>query len=241
MEDNREKLKGLEAEARRLRRMGCWDSKAVEANTKVLEVDPNSTAALNRRAKSYREAGDLFAARADYERAQALKPKDPNIQRVIREIKEELKRQSEQEKFIEKVKSISNFSEVYDIGRSFKNKPPAKRSVAVEALKQAFRLDRSRIDVLIELAAVHRTLRQRDEAERIYKWIIDRDNNSAAKIGLAAIYKDRKRLKEALTLCEEVLAEQPHNSHALRGHAGILSESDRGEEARESFKKSWRG
>ncbi len=56
--------------------------------------------------------------------------------------------------------------------------------------------------MLIELAAVHRTLRQRDEAEKIYKWILRRRTDSfAARVGLAAIYKDKKGLKDGLKLC----------------------------------------
>ena len=126
------------------------------------------------------------------------------------------------------------------MGRVYKDKTPSKRLVAVAAFRQAFRIDKTRFDVLIELAAVHRTLRQRDEAERIYDWLLRRQpNDSVAKVGLAAIYKDRKRLKDALRLCDEVLAEEPRNPHALRCRAGILSELDRGAEAVEAFEKSF--
>ena len=110
---------------------------------------------------------------------------------------------------------------------------------AVEAFRQAFLLDRNKTDVLIELAAIHRSLRQRDEAERIYDWILRRERNSAAKVGLAALYKDKKRLRDGLKLCDEVLADEPRNPYALRCRAGILSELDRGAEAADSFGKSF--
>ena len=58
-------------------------------------------------------------------------------------------------------------------------------------------------------------------------------------MGLAAIYKDRKRLRDALKLCDEVIAEEPHNPYALRCRAGVLSELDRGEEAAEAFGRSF--
>jgi predicted Zn-dependent protease len=111
--------------------------------------------------------------------------------------------------------------------------------LAVEALRQAFRLDKTRTGVLIELAAVHRSLQQRDEAEGIYNWILRRERCLAAKVGLAAIYKDRKRLRDALKLCDEVIAEEPHNPYALRCRAGVLSELDRGTEAAEAFGRSF--
>jgi predicted Zn-dependent protease len=94
--------------------------------------------------------------------------------------------------------------------------------------------------VLIDLAAGHRTLRQREETEKIYEWILrHRAHSSAAKVGLAATYKDKKRLKSGLELCNEVLAQEPQNPHTLRCRASILSELDRGAEAVESFQKSF--
>lgn len=233
-------LKKLEREARDLRKRGDWSQKAVEANTRILQVDPHNTGALNRRAKSYREQKNFLAAEADYHHALELDPENANIRNALREIKEEDRKQRANEKYIEKVRAIRSFDKVYAIAKSYKSKPPPKRRIAVEAFKRAFLLDRERIDVLIELAAVHRTLRQRDEAEKIYEWILRRrTDSSVAKVGLAAIYKDKKRLKAGLELCDEVLAQEPQNPHALRCRAGILSELDRGAEAVESFQKSF--
>jgi hypothetical protein len=59
-------------------------------------------------------------------------------------------------------------------------------------------------------------------------------------VGLAAIYKDKKRLRDGLKLCDEVLAREPRNPYALRCRAGILSELDRGSEAAESFEDTLR-
>ena len=94
--------------------------------------------------------------------------------------------------------------------------------------------------MLIELAAVRRALRERDEAGRVYKWILRREDSAVAKVGLAAIYKDKKKLRDALELCDGVLRQEPQNPHALRCRAGILSELDRRTEAAESFRKSFR-
>lgn len=233
-------LREFEREARDLRVKEDWGEKAIEANTRVIELDPRNTAALNRRAKCYWKQQNLSAAKADYLRALELDPENANIQSALREIEKEARKQHADKEFIEEIRAIKNFDKAYDIAKSHKSKSPSKRLIAIEAFKQAFLLDKNRSDVLIELAAVHRTLRQRDEAEKIYEWILRRNKNSSvAKVGLAAVYKDKKRLRDGLKLCEEVLAQEPWNSHTLRCHAGILSELDRGAEAAESFQRSF--
>lgn len=239
MRNGSDLLEKLEREARDLRRKEDWGEKAVEANTQILEVDPRNVAALNRRAKCHLEQKNLSAAEVDYRRALEFTPKDANIQNALRQIEEETQRQRADREFIEEIRGIENFNEVYAIASTHKGKSPSKRRIAIEAFKRAFLLDRKRIYVLIELAVVHRTLQQRDEAEKIYKWILQREANSVAKVGLAAVYKDKKRLRDGLRLCDEVLEQEPWNPHALRCRAGILSELDRGAEAAESFGKTF--
>jgi tetratricopeptide (TPR) repeat protein len=234
----RSSLRVLETEARRLRRQENWGEEAIEVNSRILSLDPSNTAALNRRARCHIELMDLGAAEDDYRRASALDPGNKNIEKAIREIEERVRIERAHEEQIEEIRSIGTFARAYAVGRENKNKSPDRRRLAVEALRRAFRLDKTKTGVLIELAVVHRSLRQRDEAERIYDWILRREHNSAAKVGLAALYKDKKRLRDALRLCDEVLAEEPRNPYALRCRASILSELDRGAEAMESFGKS---
>ena len=231
-------LRALVSEARRLRGQENWGEEAIDANTRILAEDPANVAALNRRARCYRERMNFIAAEEDYRRALDLSPGNENIEKALQKIEENVCEERDYERRIDEVRSIRNFAEAYAIGRSCKDKSPARRRIAVEAFRQAFRLDGNKLGVLIELAALHRSLRQRDEAERIYAWILRREHNSAAKVGLAALYKDRKRLRDGLKLCDEVLAEEPRNPYALRCRAGILSELDRGAEAAEFFGKS---
>lgn len=235
----RDTLTALMAAARKLRRQDDWGTEAAEINTKILAIDPDNVAALNRRARCYLEKVDLDAAANDYRRALVLDPENKNIKKAIRDIEQELRKERDQNRRIEEIRAIKTFAEAYAIGQENKNKPPDRRRLAVEALRQAFRLDKTKTGVLIELAAVHRSLQQRDEAEKIYSWILRRERCLAAKVGLAAIHKDRKRLRDALRLCDEVIAEEPHNPYALRCRAGVLSELDRGTEAAESFGRSF--
>ena len=235
----KDSLAALVAEARRLRKQENWGQEAIDANTKILASDPSNVAALNRRARCYLERMDLAAAEHDYRCALALDPENEHIGTAIREIEEKVRERRDCERQIDEIRSIESFARAYAIGRANRDKSPDRRRMAVEAFRRAFRLDRTKINVLIELAAVHRGLRQRDEAERIYDWILRRENDSVAKVGLAALYKDKKQLRDALRLCDEVLAEEPHNPFALRCRASILSELDRGAEAAESFGRSF--
>lgn len=182
-------------------------------------MDSCNKAALNRRARCYRELGDFSAAERDYRRALELDPENTNIQNALKTIEEEARKQRADEEFVEKIRTTKSFDKAYAIARSHKRKSSSKRLIAIEAFKQAFRIDKTRFDVLIELAAVHRTLRQRDEAEKIYKWILRRKtDSSAARVGLAAIYKDKKRLKDGLKLCGEVLALNLRNRRTVTYH-----------------------
>lgn len=233
-------LRKLEADALRFRKMEDWGDNALRANARILDVDPHNFAALVRSARCYREVGKLSAAKDTYLRALELAPENKNVLKAVEEIEEDERKQCEQRQYIKKINSVESFGEAYRIAELYKDKAPAKRRIAIEAFRQAFRIDRRRTGVLIELAAVHRTMRQRDEAQRIYEWILERDHeHPMAKVGLAAVYKDQKKCRDGLRLCNEVLSKEPHNPYALRCRAGILSELDRGGEAAESFAASF--
>lgn len=224
-------LKTLLFRARLLRKRESWGKEAIRVNTRIIELDLGNLAAYTRRARCYQYAGDLVAAREDYTRAGALDPENVHVRDAIKDLDEEVSRRHRDEAYVEEIKRIGDFREVYRLGMSLREGPHRKRLFAIAALERAFLLDRSRYDVLIALARVCRRDRQLDKAERIYEWILRRESNSVAKVGLATVYKDKKRLKEARRLCEEVLAQEPRNSYALRCLAGILSQLDRGAEA----------
>lgn len=159
-------LRALVSEARRLRGQENWGEEAIDANTRILAEDPANVAALNRRARCYRERMNFIAAEEDYRRALDLSPGNENIEKALQEIEEKVCEERDYERRIDEVRAIRNVAEAYAIGRSCKDKSPARRRIAVEAFRQAFRLDGNKLGVLIELAALHRSLRQRDEAER---------------------------------------------------------------------------
>lgn len=72
-------LRALVSEARRLRGQENWGEEAIDANTRILAEDPANVAALNRRARCYRERMNFIAAEEDYRRALDLSPGNENI------------------------------------------------------------------------------------------------------------------------------------------------------------------
>jgi Flp pilus assembly protein TadD len=66
-------LRALVSEARSLRAQENRGEEAIVANTRILVLNPTNVAALNRRARCYREQQDPIAAEENYRRALKLK------------------------------------------------------------------------------------------------------------------------------------------------------------------------
>lgn len=287
-------LKRLEREARDLRAREDWSERAIEANTRILEVDPGNLAALTRRARCHRERGDLLAAKQDYARALRLSPENANVKAALEELKREAqdapgggrvrsakaRTKSAQEKTREaltrirsraeakesrrrqraeakraeaarkrererarpedlrRIESLTSFEEARAVGRAARNARHPDYVLAVAALRKAFKLAPQRRGILTELAATYRASSQLEKAEKLYLWILDNHPNSAARVGLAAVYGDQGKHVKALKLYEEVLAREPGNPYALRGIARAYSDLGRHDEAAEAYEEA---
>jgi tetratricopeptide (TPR) repeat protein len=128
-----EELRTFVSEARRLRAQESWGKAAIEANTRILVLDPTNVAALNRRARCYRERMDLSAAKEDYLRALELSPGNENIEKALLEIEEKFREGRDYEKRVDEIRSIRDSAEACAIGRAYKNKSPARHRRGVQA------------------------------------------------------------------------------------------------------------
>ena len=99
-------LRALASEARRLRAQENWGEEAIDANTRILSLDPVNLVALNRRARCYRERMDLVAAEKDYRRALELGPENRAIEKALREIEDQADKQRDFEKRVDEIRSI---------------------------------------------------------------------------------------------------------------------------------------
>jgi tetratricopeptide (TPR) repeat protein len=101
-----DKLRALVSEARRLRAQENWGEEAIDANTRILSLDPVNLVALNRRASCYRERMDLVAAEKDYRRALELSPENRAIEKALLEIEDQADKQRDFEKRVDEIRSI---------------------------------------------------------------------------------------------------------------------------------------
>lgn len=224
----------LVAEARRLARAGEWSEEARVLNTEVLRLLPDDVATLTRRGRCYFEQGNVEAAKKDYERALAMDPGN----RISRNFLDRIGKELSYIRDASRVESMTSFDEAYRVGMGAKGGSQPDYRLAIAALRQAFRLEPRRYEVIVSLAATHRAAGEPDEAERLYKWLLARREDSAAKVGLAAVYRDKKHLVEARKLYESVIEYDESNVHALHGLAGVLYDMRRSNEAAKVFAKA---
>jgi tetratricopeptide (TPR) repeat protein len=255
-------------EARRLGQKGDWGPKAVQVNTRILELDPDNLPALTRRARCFFEQDDYPAARKDYVRALQLYPASKLVQEALAKIdrgwdasrerkqrraalaRRRIKRALVDAAELHRLETLTSFEEARALGIAASAAEPPNYPLAIAAFKKAYARDPRRklrsgqkpppglFEVPIRLARVFRKSGEHYKAQRMYEWILARHDSPAAKVGLAAVHEDKRRHSVALGLYEEVLSQNPDNPYALRGIARTLSSLDQAEEAVDTYKKS---
>jgi len=75
---------------------------------------------------------------------------------------------------------------------------------AFSDLEQALQEDEDNLDLILAMAEISTDLKQTNKVEELYKRALDiDDNNVPALVGLAVIYRQQKKYKEALALLEK--------------------------------------
>lgn len=254
-------LEALIREAVLLGQRGEWGPQGIRLNTRILEGDPNNLGALIRRGRCYLEQDDYPAAKRDYSRALQINPAnivarsglskvkagwDAAFQRAERRA---AKKRAEAEE-LRRVEALTSSEEARRAGIAASDREPPNYTLAIAAFRRAYRIDPRRkrkpggrpppelFEVPTRLARVYRKSRQLDQAQKTYEWILQHHDSVPAKVGLAAVYEDRRRHRIALKLYEEVLDQDPRNPAALRGMARTLASLDRTEEAVRAYNKA---
>lgn len=208
---------------------------------RALELDPTSTVARNylrkiEQSASGREAG---AVQRDRERI-AAKSRRKSAEYAARrrrlKARERAAKRRKESAGSRKAEGLTNFEEAFALG--VEAKESRDYPLAIAAFRQAFRLDKSRRDVIVRLAAVHRANKEPEEARRLYEWVLEREENRAARVGLAAIHRDRKKPLEACALYKKILSENPRDRHALVGLAAALADLGLREQAAQAFRRA---
>ncbi len=123
-------------------------------------------------------------------------------------------------------------------------------AVAIAAFKKAYKRDPRRkvrsgknpdpglFEVPTRLAAAYRLNGQLYEAQKMYEWVLERQDSRFARVGLAAVHEDNRKHVQALKLYESVLDRHPRDPYALRGAARTLASLGRAEEATEAYERA---
>lgn len=139
---------------------------------------------------------------------------------------------------LQEVGGLNDFDEARSLGVVARKGRPPNYPLAIAAFRRAFELDRRRYDVLTMLAATYRAHKQLDKAEKVYRWLLAREDSTYARVGLAAVYTDTERPAMARDLYEEVLDREPANTYALMGLGRALYALDLPDQAVETFEKA---
>lgn len=239
---------------------GDWGPQAIRLNTQILEQEPDNLSALIRRGRCFLEQDDYAEAREDYLLALEVDLSNKIARAGLSRIREgwdealaragqRAERKRAEEEDLRRVDTLTSFKEARSLGITACDRHPPNYAVAIAALRKAYQLDPNRklkpgnrpptelFEVPTRLARVYRKSGQLNQAQRVYEWILEHCDSVHAKVGLAAVYEDRRKHKMARQLYEEVLARDPNNPAALRGIARTLASLDKGEEAAKSY---WR-
>lgn len=82
-----------------------------------------------------------------------------------------------------RVEELTSFAEAFGLAVAAKQGPRPDYPLAIAAFQRAFVLDRSHLDIIVRLAATHRANGDLGEAERLYGWVLEREDNRAARVG----------------------------------------------------------
>lgn len=254
-------LDALMREAARLGQKGDWGPQGIRLNTRILEQDPDNLAALIRRGRCFLEQDDFPAAKEDYSRALHINPSNTPARSGLSKVqdgweaalqraeKRAAKERAEAEE-LRRVEAMTSFEEARLTGIAASDRDPPNYLLAIAAFRKAYCIDPRRklkpgsrphpglFEVPTRLARVYRKSGHLDQAQKTYEWILEHHDGTHAKVGLAAVYEDKRRHSIALRLYEEVLDQDPRDSAALRGKARTLASLDRIEEAVETYNRA---
>lgn len=84
--DNTDRVEALTLEARRLAREDIWDQRAIEVNTRIIELEPNRDDAYTRRGICYQQFGHLEEAEDDFDEATERNPNNRTALRRLEQV-----------------------------------------------------------------------------------------------------------------------------------------------------------
>lgn len=222
------------------RRGRCYWEAAREDYAHALALDPRNTIARNALARMDRKARTPTERPRPKVIGTNTRPVAAagKVHAKVKRHREEAERARMSAEDLQEVGGLSSFEEARNLGIAARSGSHPNYPHAIAAFRKAFEIDRRRYDVLTMLAATYRACKQLEKAEKVYRWVLTREDSTFARVGLAAVYADTKRSAKARKLYEEVLDQEPANSYALMGLGRVFYNLDLPEQAIETFEKA---
>jgi len=201
-----------------------WSEVALQINEQILAIAPNDVDSQLRLAKCHELRGNLQKAHELYSRVLALRPGNRIAENGLERVEQKLRQATR----LQDLKKIRSYGHAFSAAQDARQRGDLDGEIA--ALLRACELDR-RPEALTMLAAAYRRCQRWADAERLYEEALALGDSPVARVGLAAVYRDQRRLQEARSILEKVLRSNPNNGYALRALAGVYSDLEKPEEA----------
>jgi tetratricopeptide (TPR) repeat protein len=232
-------LENLREKAKQLALSDEWGPQAIAINTQMIELDEHAADAYTRLAKCFLAQNKIIAAYDMYKQVLEFDPKNRiaanNVQKFEDDVDRARVREREKQVF-EDIASINSYEEAFNVGVAAKRQGNFKLAVAL--LERALELKPNNVYACNALGAAYRRNRNSDDARRVYQTALSIAVNFVSLVGLAAVERDARQFKEAISLYERVLSSEPQNAYALNGLGGVHTDLGNYSTAESFFNKA---
>lgn len=236
------KLANLRKQAEALALAGEWGERAIEINTRMLELDDRAADAYTRLGRCFREQDRLDAAKEMYLQVLEFDPQNKIATNSLRRIQEALQRQAAEERVRRRAEEIqaalaaAGYNELMAVGMSARKR--RQYDLAIAALSRAVELRPASVYAWNALGGSYRHSGKLARAQESYRRALALGENPASLVGLGAVERDLGHYEEAVRLYDTVLLNNPDDAFALNGIGGVYTDMGKLREAEDCFQRA---
>ena len=238
----RNQLADLRKQAEALALAGEWGERAIEINTRMLELDDRAADAYTRLGRCFREQGRLEAAREMYLQVLEFDPQNKIATNSLRRIEADLQRRAADERARRRAEEIqtalaaAGYNELMAVGVSARKR--RQYDLAIAAFTRAVELRPASVYAWNALGATYRHSGKLARAQESYRRALALGENPVSLVGLGAVERDLRNYDEAVRIYDTVLLDNPDDAFALNGIGGVYADMGKLREAEDCFKRA---
>lgn len=238
----RNELADLRKQAEALALAGEWGERAIEVNTRMLELDDRAADAYTRLGRCFREQGRLEAAREMYLQVLEFDPQNKIATNSLRRSEADLQRQAAEERARRRAEEIqaalaaAGYNELMAVGMSARKR--RQYDLAITAFTRAVELRPASVYAWNALGGSCRHSGKLARAQESYRRALALGENPVSLVGLGAVERDLGHYEEAVRLYDAVLLDDPDNAFALNGVGGVYTDMGNLQEAEDCFQRA---